>query len=75
MLQLPQFLQQLMEKFKTIRDKTDSLGGLAGMMGGVSSPGTDGPEAVVGPDRLSEFQKSMTRLEEVFSCQIFHHLS
>jgi hypothetical protein len=72
MLQLPEFLQKLMQKFKTIRDKTDSLGGIMGMMSGAGAGGRGGSgsmdsvvEAAAGSDKVTEFQKRMSRLEEV----------
>ena len=70
MLQLPEFLQKLMQKFKTIRDKTDSLGGIMGMMSGGGGGGRGGytetvAETAAGSDKVTEFQNRMARLEEV----------
>eukprot|EP01036_Dinobryon_divergens_P023968 gene23968-32370_t len=67
MLQLPAFMQKLMQNFKTIRDKTDSFGGIMGMMSGSGAGGRGGgyTEAAAGSDKVTEFQNRMARLEEL----------
>lgn len=62
MLQLPQFLQQIIAKLKVIRSKTKSMGGIMGMFGSKSgSPG--GGETSEESDTLERFQTRMRRLE------------
>jgi hypothetical protein len=67
MLQLPQFLQKVLEKFKRISSKADSLGGMMGMMGGPSSSSSSSSSS--NGDRSSkvdDFQREMAGLDEVF---------
>ena len=78
MLQLPDFLQKLLRKIRTLRDKVDSLsnspfGSMMGMGGG--RPSSQNSASAVGasvtadgsklPDKLTEFQMRMKRLEGI----------
>lgn len=65
MLQLPEFLQQVLTKVRTVKDKAGALGGMMSMMGGAGGAGAAGGVAG-GPsmdDKLSDFQSRMERLE------------
>lgn len=63
MLQLPVFLQGLVKKFRSIRDKTDSISSFMGMGQGKDSSA----DGVINPpkDRLAEFQQTMEKLESM----------
>ena len=61
MLALPDFLQQLLEKFKTVRDKAGSLGGMMGGGTGGGDMSSENPPV----DRLSALQERMEELENL----------
>ena len=69
MLQLPDFLQQLIGKLKKIRAKAGGLGDMMGRMGGMGgSNNNNNDDNMVSQednDKLEKFEKKMERLEEI----------
>ena len=70
MLQLPDFLQQLIGKLKKIRAKAGGLGDMMGRMGGMSGANNnnnndDNNVSKEDNDKLEKFEKKMERLEEI----------
>ena len=70
MLQLPDFLQQLIGKLKKIRAKAGGLGDMMGRMGGMggSNSNNNNDDDMVSQednDKLEKFEKKMERLEEI----------
>ena len=69
MLQLPDFLQQLIGKLKKIRAKAGGLGDMMGRMGGMTGANNDNNDdnnvSKEDNDKLEKFEKKMERLEEI----------
>ncbi len=63
MLQLPDFLQSLVQKLKKIRDKAGGLGSMMGMMGGGGKGEEKSEEVEESERRLEKFERRMERLD------------
>lgn len=65
MLELPQFLLELIKKFKAIRDKSNSIGGMLNMMG-MGNQNSRGSEGSTKPQgKLEEFEDRLLRLQDL----------
>lgn len=65
MLQLPQFLMELLQRVKNVKQKVGTLGGLFGMMNGGPSSATASSSVSSETPAIDRYQQRMNRLEDL----------
>lgn len=65
MLELPVFLEQLIQKIKSIRNKVNSMSNLGGMMGSIMGGSSERDSIVDKNDKLDKIERQMRRLQDI----------